>query len=695
MSKEILEKLRKGLNNKHLSDAQRKSVKAKIESLEKLDKKSEPKAEKKVAALKDKIKEEESKESKSKTKLVDELLDYKNILRNIDKYPNYSKKNVEQIISELENKVAQKTKSAYQSVKKVADSKKAKEAKPKKEVKVSAAMKKEMKRHTQGRSKSNLARDAKRSALKGGKRISANGNVYYEYRPNHSDINPRTRLEKGGSVEGDKFTYMMLGRLQSDNDYYLGNGNRSANNLWAGNVDAQIKEMKRLWNSLPENGKPEWLSMEDIKEYEKEMTSDKSEDFDAYKVVEPKGKKSDYKIVTGFDHKNNHELYHVVGIDNDYVGEWHKDKKDAEAELKDLNGISDSVSKFANGGSVDKINWQNFTLNELQDYITDNYSSDIQLHTFSPLKEVRTNNGTELKQDDFISIGKISKKDKDAALSIGHGKQVEVTSGSENIYLNIVVYDKSDKPLMLSIYTKEDKKGIKKLSSEIIEKFAKGGSLYNNVDTELIDSSAKNIYNRQGFMALRNTFLQVAKTDEMAGDKATAEYRRKVVLDYQKKEPKIFAKGGSIATCPVGTKIQTIIFSKEFYNKTRAVKWLDKNNFKGTIADDKSTTVRFRQASPDKFKEDTFRTIELTKGVKAVIGCPIEKMAKGGNVDDELTLKQLKNLNGKIIDSPDLYKKIRHQKDVMKISMLGIKEKGLNKYEVLLKDKSSIYIYMD
>lgn len=75
-----------------------------------------------------------------------------------------------------------------------------------------------------------------------------------------------------------KFTYMMLSRLQMDNDYFLGHGNRSeSNHLWAGNVDDQIKEMKRLWNSLPADGKPEWLSMEDILDYEKKMKEDEKD----------------------------------------------------------------------------------------------------------------------------------------------------------------------------------------------------------------------------------------------------------------------------------------------------------------------------------------------------------------------------------------------------------------------------------
>jgi hypothetical protein len=67
----------------------------------------------------------------------------------------------------------------------------------------------------------------------------------------------------------NEFSYMMLGRLQSDNDYYLGYGNRNPKRLWAGSVDAQIAEMKRLWNLL--EVKPEWLTMEQIEDYEKQM----------------------------------------------------------------------------------------------------------------------------------------------------------------------------------------------------------------------------------------------------------------------------------------------------------------------------------------------------------------------------------------------------------------------------------------
>lgn len=65
------------------------------------------------------------------------------------------------------------------------------------------------------------------------------------------------------------FRYMMLDRLRMDCGYFLGNGNRNEKRLWAGNVEEQIQLMKDLYNSFEE--KPEWISMEEIERYEKQM----------------------------------------------------------------------------------------------------------------------------------------------------------------------------------------------------------------------------------------------------------------------------------------------------------------------------------------------------------------------------------------------------------------------------------------
>ena len=63
--------------------------------------------------------------------------------------------------------------------------------------------------------------------------------------------------------------YMLLDRMRSDCNYFLGNGNGYEGHLWGGSVEAICDEMERIWNSLEE--KPEWLTLEQIKEYRKEM----------------------------------------------------------------------------------------------------------------------------------------------------------------------------------------------------------------------------------------------------------------------------------------------------------------------------------------------------------------------------------------------------------------------------------------
>lgn len=68
-----------------------------------------------------------------------------------------------------------------------------------------------------------------------------------------------------------QFQYMMLGRWKSDCDYYLGYGNRNPGRLCADTPQEHIEAMKKLWLSFAEDEKPEWLTWEQILEYEKQM----------------------------------------------------------------------------------------------------------------------------------------------------------------------------------------------------------------------------------------------------------------------------------------------------------------------------------------------------------------------------------------------------------------------------------------
>lgn len=65
--------------------------------------------------------------------------------------------------------------------------------------------------------------------------------------------------------------YTLLSRMQSDCDYFLGNGNRCERRLWGLTVKNHIRYMKILYLILPINSKPEWLTMGDILSYEIKM----------------------------------------------------------------------------------------------------------------------------------------------------------------------------------------------------------------------------------------------------------------------------------------------------------------------------------------------------------------------------------------------------------------------------------------
>lgn len=62
----------------------------------------------------------------------------------------------------------------------------------------------------------------------------------------------------------DEFNYMMLSRLKSDCEAHLG-----ISNYKIVDVENHIRAMKDLWYGFEE--KPEWLTIEQIEEYEKEM----------------------------------------------------------------------------------------------------------------------------------------------------------------------------------------------------------------------------------------------------------------------------------------------------------------------------------------------------------------------------------------------------------------------------------------
>lgn len=83
----------------------------------------------------------------------------------------------------------------------------------------------------------------------------------------------------GGVEQTSANTYRMLGRLKSDCDYYLGNGNRYAGHLYHHNEVLQIKDMIEIWDSIPDDKKPEWLTIDQLEKYSVELTGKTIEEF--------------------------------------------------------------------------------------------------------------------------------------------------------------------------------------------------------------------------------------------------------------------------------------------------------------------------------------------------------------------------------------------------------------------------------
>jgi len=98
--------------------------------------------------------------------------------------------------------------------------------------------------------------------LWGGNKLKKN---FYYHKAKENKMN-REYFKDNNDPE---FLYQMLGRLESDCKYFLGNGNGYEKHLWALSVTEQISAMKEIYNKLDE--KPEWLTMEQIDDYENKM----------------------------------------------------------------------------------------------------------------------------------------------------------------------------------------------------------------------------------------------------------------------------------------------------------------------------------------------------------------------------------------------------------------------------------------
>ena len=72
----------------------------------------------------------------------------------------------------------------------------------------------------------------------------------------------------------ERFQYQLLSRMQMDCKYFLGNGRRYGQHLWANSVEEHIRYMRAIFYNVSE--RPEWITKQELKYYEKNMKLVKS-----------------------------------------------------------------------------------------------------------------------------------------------------------------------------------------------------------------------------------------------------------------------------------------------------------------------------------------------------------------------------------------------------------------------------------
>lgn len=168
------------------------------------------------------------------------------------------------------------------------------------------------------------------------------------------------------STLDDSGKYMFLDRMRSDCDYIINNnlGKSGFKNLWAGSPEKQIKSMKYLYNSVKE--KPDWISMEDINNYEKQLLNideciTEGTHFDHY---EQKVKDAGY---------TQDQINSVISIADEYEKDAEKgfitaDQMDYISDLMDLDKLSDSQLAKAWNMYYDILSMESFRDDNIDNY---------------------------------------------------------------------------------------------------------------------------------------------------------------------------------------------------------------------------------------------------------------------------------------------------------------------------------------
>jgi len=155
---------------------------------------------------------------------------------------------------------------------------------------------------------------------------------------------------------------------------------------------------------------------------------------------------------------------------------------------------------------------------------------------------------------------------------------------------------------------------------------------------------------------------------------------KKQIEDFIKKEEKIEEEEKQTKT-----EVQSLVLSKKtFKTKSDASKWVKDHDFRADKVDVTEDSFRFRQFSPGRCKEGSFRTISITTGVKAVICRPKE----GRSAENCILIPE------KFIEKQALSKEIRPQVDRPKENSRAVTkvEKKLKRLDLRMLQKVAKYV---
>jgi len=199
--------------------------------------------------------------------------------------------------------------------------------------------------------------------------------------------------------------------------------------------------------------------------------------------------------------------------------------------------------------------------------------------------------------------------------SIGEeGKEIDVRTGSENIYFDIVVYDENYKVNTIHVYSKDNRDGVKSLAESFIKRYAKGGALkHGDFDYESFVDYIHSFYGKDGIYASDfgsgasdaeiksavDSYLADVKPENFGGGDSLDRER---VRDIMLKARGTYANGGDIKTFdPLSDAYYHFRIGSE-------IKFIDTYDFKmGNVAEGVITSKR-QMNNANAFK------VKVTKG---------------------------------------------------------------------------------